>query len=1393
MVLEDSTGTACWNDASRVVLSIASGPPLATLSNCVANLGYGETSFQNCNLSKLGQYTLQASDPTDGIANTPGNPFNITAGVPARLVFQQQPSNGTGGTALPTQPIVWIEDSSGNVIQGDSSAVTLAIGTNPSNGTLSGCTGTSNGNGVVTFTGCKIDKAGIGYTLAATDAADNLTTATQSTPFNIAVGPASQLSFTTSPGTTVAGDPFATQPVVTFQDAGGNTATATGAVSLAIGSNPGGGTLSGCTSTTTNGVTTFSGCKINLAGNGYTLVATSPGLQSATSSAFNIVTPALTSFRVVGPTGNQTAGTAFSVTVTGLDQSGFTYTGLTGTQTISFSGPANSPNGTPPAYPPTMNFTLGVATATNGVTLYDAQTTTLTATQGSVTGTSGNITVVPLTARTLSVSGFPNPTAAGAPGSVTVAANDTYGNVATGYRGTVRFSSSDARAGLPVNYRFTAADAGSHAFTNGVTLFTVGTQSITATDTVTGTITGTQGGITVTRASPTIATALSPASITAGAATHDTSTFTGLVNSTGTGTVTYSYYTDNTCTANAVTVNTVTVPTSGTVPNSSTVTFNSAGTYYWQAVYSGDANNNAASSPCTAGSNEQLTVNKTSPTISTALSATNITLGATAYDTSTLSGVVNSSGIAGITYSYYTNNTCTANAVTVNTVTVSTSGTVPNSSTVTFNNAGTYFWQAVYSGDANNNAASSPCTAGSNEQLTVNKTSPTISTALSATNITLGATAYDTSTLSGLVNSTGTGTVTYSYYTNNTCTANAVTVNAVTVPTSGTVPNSSTVTFNSAGTFFWRAVYSGDANNNAASSPCTAGSNEQLTVAKASPTVTATGPATNPAGTTIATSAISSVLASSSGPNAAGTITFKVFGPQAAAPTTCTTGGTVVGAGTTVAGNATYNPTAGFTPTTVGNYWWYASYGGDANNNTATSTCGAAMSETVVAKSSPTVTATGPASGTAGTAITTANISSALASSSGANATGTITFTVFGPQATAPTTCTTGGTAVGAGTTVTGNATYHPTAGFTPGSAGNYWWYASYGGDANNNTATSTCGAAMSETVVAKAAPTVTATGPAAGTIGTAITTANISSTLAGGTTAPAVSGTITFTVFGPQATAPTTCTTGGTAVGAGTTVTANATYHPTAGFTPGSAGNYWWYASYGGDANNNTATSTCGAAMSETVVPKFSPTVTATGPAAGTIGTAITTANISSTLAGGTTAPAVSGTITFTVFGPQATAPTTCTTGGTAVGAGTTVTANATYHPTAGFTPRLGRKLLVVRLLWRGRQQQHGDFDLWRRHVRDRGAQVLPDGDDRRPWDRHRRDRHRGRQHQLGAGGRHHRPGGERHHHLHRVRPPGHRPDHLHHRRYRGGGRDHGHRQCHLQPVGRVHPHGCG
>ena len=102
----------------------------------------------------------------------------------------------------------------------------------------------------------------------------------------------------------------------------------------------------------------------------------------------------------------------------------------------------------------------------------------------------GAVAVAAAAASTLSASAPANATA-GTSFNVTVTAKDAYGNTATGYTGTVHFTSSDGQAVLPANYTFVAGDAGVHTFS--VTLKTAGSQTVTATDTVTGSITGTSG------------------------------------------------------------------------------------------------------------------------------------------------------------------------------------------------------------------------------------------------------------------------------------------------------------------------------------------------------------------------------------------------------------------------------------------------------------------------------------------------------------------------------------------------------------------------------------------------------------------------------------------------------------------------------------------------------------------------------------------------------------------------------------------------------------------------------------------------------------------------------------------------------------------------------------
>lgn len=114
----------------------------------------------------------------------------------------------------------------------------------------------------------------------------------------------------------------------------------------------------------------------------------------------------------------------------------------------------------------------------------------------------GAFEATPLIPAAITVAGFPSPITAGALGTFTVTITDGSGNTVTSYSGAIHFTSSDpqviAGVGLPANFTFPFSDRGSHTFT--ATLKTAGTQSITATDTVTATITGSQTGITVTPA-----------------------------------------------------------------------------------------------------------------------------------------------------------------------------------------------------------------------------------------------------------------------------------------------------------------------------------------------------------------------------------------------------------------------------------------------------------------------------------------------------------------------------------------------------------------------------------------------------------------------------------------------------------------------------------------------------------------------------------------------------------------------------------------------------------------------------------------------------------------------------------------------------------------------------
>ncbi len=180
------------------------------------------------------------------------------------------------------------------------------------------------------------------------------------------------------------------------------------------------------------------------------------------------------------------------------------------------------------------------------------------------------------------------------------------------------------------------------------------------------------------------------------------------------GRITYNVYSDPNCSQLASSQS----PQSfidDDVPASSAVTLNTPGTYYWQAVYSGDDSNYGSSSTC--GSEIETVTGASNPQYSSvtpllvgggqSAQAIVVPSGTSVYDSGTLSGVNSSTAGGTLTYNAFYDPGCTVNAVSSDVVSV-TNGSIPNSVAQTLPE-GTYWWTVNYSGDANNDPYASVC------------------------------------------------------------------------------------------------------------------------------------------------------------------------------------------------------------------------------------------------------------------------------------------------------------------------------------------------------------------------------------------------------------------------------------------------------------------------------------------------------------------------------------------------------------------------------------------------------------------------------------------------------------------------------------------------------------
>jgi hypothetical protein len=347
-----------------------------------------------------------------------------------------------------------------------------------------------------------------------------------------------------------------------------------------------------------------------------------------------------------------------------------------------------------------------------------------------------------------------------------------------------------------------------------------------------------------------------------------------------------------------------------------------------------------------------LTTNASNQSTAQTLSGTN-----TISDTATLSGASGATGKVVFTAygpfdanSAASGDTCTAATQAFTDGTAGVALTGPDATTGDYTatdsfvptSAGRYEWIATYGGDANNIAGPTSC-KDANEFSLVKET-PGVTTSLSASSLNPGQSAHDSATITHTSSFIPTGTVTYSVYSDNTCSTLA-TVGAgnmidaqpgsKTVNADGTVPDSATVTFQLTGTYYWQASYSGDGNYATKKSACTS---EVLVVNKIPSTIdTAQKWYPNDTATI--------------GGGGGGTVTFTLYkndatcGNDGASTTNAVTG--LIGLSVTVSsGSASTNngPSGNTTSVAIASvaagdtYKWFAAYSGDTTHK-AVSSC----------------------------------------------------------------------------------------------------------------------------------------------------------------------------------------------------------------------------------------------------------------------------------------------------------------------------------------------------------------------------------------------------------------------------------------------------------------------
>ncbi|HTE44348.1 MAG TPA: Ig-like domain-containing protein [Gemmatimonadaceae bacterium] len=312
----------------------------ATTSAGLASMTYtlGATAGNETILASVTGVSSPASFTVQAVAATPVAIASVSGNAQGGRVSQ----------LLAAPFVVKVTDASGNPAGGATVTWTAT------NGTIAATTTTD-------LQGLSSNTMTIGTQIGAATAVASIANG-KSVTFSATVQPGTvgKVAFRNNPVTSPAGTAITPAVQVELQDAAGNLTAAANSITIALGANPSGGTLTGTlTRTSSGGVATFDDLKIDKAGVGYTLVVSSAGVVSVASQSFTVVAGAPSSLVIVagdGQTGTVATAASLPPSVRLVDQNNNVIAGAP----VTFAPVPGSGTAIPAT--PVVTDALGVAT-----------------------------------------------------------------------------------------------------------------------------------------------------------------------------------------------------------------------------------------------------------------------------------------------------------------------------------------------------------------------------------------------------------------------------------------------------------------------------------------------------------------------------------------------------------------------------------------------------------------------------------------------------------------------------------------------------------------------------------------------------------------------------------------------------------------------------------------------------------------------------------------------------------------------------------------------------------------------------------------------------------------------------------------------------------------------